>query len=115
MKNVFLVISLVSLLASCGTMKDGEPVKQMVTIQTNAQCGDCKVRIEKELNFMTGIVYAELDLETKKVNVKYNSKRTGPEEIRKRISEIGYNADDMMANSTAQSELPKCCQPGGHE
>jgi copper chaperone CopZ len=115
MKNVFSVLILAVLIGSCGMMNKGESVKQTVTIQTNAQCGDCKERIEKELNFMTGIVYAELDLVTKKVTVKYSSKRTSPEEIKKRISKIGYDADDVKAEITAQAELPKCCQPGGHD
>ena len=115
MKNVFLVLSVVAFFSSCAMMNKGESVKQEVTIQTNAQCGDCKARIEKDLNFTSGIIYAELDLETKKVTVKYNSKKISPEEIRKRISELGYKADDVKANSVAQSELPKCCQPGGHD
>ena len=115
MKNVILVLGLMSLLVSCGMMNKSEPVKQVVTIQTNAQCGECKDRIEKELNFMKGVIFAELDLETKKVKVKYSSKRTSPEEIKKRIASIGYSADDIPADATAQSELPKCCQPGGHD
>lgn len=115
MKNVLLVLSLVAILGSCAMMNNGESVKQEVTIQTNAQCGDCKDRIENELNFSKGIIYAELDLETKKVKVEYNSKKTRPEEIRKIISEIGYDADAIKANSVAQTELPKCCQPGGHD
>jgi copper chaperone CopZ len=115
MKNVTVLLGVVLILASCGMMNKGEPVKQIVTIQTNAQCGDCKDRIEEELNFTSGIVYAELDLETKKVEVKYNSKRITAEAIRKRIASLGYNADDVKADETAQTELPECCQPGGHD
>ena len=115
MKNatVFLVFTLV--LASCGILNNGEPVKQIATIQTNAQCGDCKDRIEEELNFTSGVIYAELDLETKKVEVKYNSKRITVDVIKKTIASIGYNADDVKADETAQAELPACCQPGGHD
>lgn len=115
MKNITVLLGFALVLASCGMMSKGEPVKQIATIQTNAQCGDCKDRIEEELNFMSGIIYAELDLETKKVEVKYNSKRTTVDAIRKRLSSIGYNADDVEADVTAQSELPACCQPGGHD
>lgn len=117
MKNVILVLSLgvLTILTGCGMMKDGKPAKQTIAIQTNAQCGDCKDRIEKELNFMKGVIYAELNLETKKVEVKYSSKRTSPEEIKKRIASLGYDAGDVQADKQAQTELPKCCQPGGHD
>jgi copper chaperone CopZ len=117
MKNVMLIliVGLALLTSSCGTMKNGKPVKQIVSIQTNAQCGDCKVRIEEELNFTKGIVFADLDLETKKVEVKYNSKKTSPKEIKKKIASIGYSADEVSPNKKAQGELPKCCQPGDHD
>lgn len=117
MKNVMtiVIVGLAYLMSSCGTMKNGEPVKQTTSIQTNAQCGECKERIERELNFTKGIIFAELDLETKKVEVKYSSKKTSPEEIKKKIASIGYKADDVAPNKKAQEELPKCCQPGGHD
>lgn len=117
MKQVSIVMVLmISIIAvSCGSLKEGNPIKQTIEIQTNAQCGDCKARIEGDLNFMKGVIFAELDLGTKIVLVKYNSKKTSPEEIRKRIAGIGYSADEVEADKTAQSNLPACCQPGGHE
>jgi copper chaperone CopZ len=41
----------------------------LVTIQTNALCGDCKERIETALNQTKGVVYAELNMETKVAKV----------------------------------------------
>ena len=78
MKNSILsiVTVLVVVLSGCATMKEGNPVKQVVAIQTNAQCGDCKERIEKEFNFTKGVIFADMDLKTKIVEVKYSSKRT---------------------------------------
>lgn len=117
MKTIVLtfLLAVVALLGSCGMTKNGEPVKQKVTIQTNAQCGDCRERIEGELNFTKGIIFAELNLETKEVTIKYNSKKITPDEIRQKIAEIGYAADDVKPVKEAQAELPKCCQPGGHD
>ncbi|MGM0479501.1 MAG: heavy-metal-associated domain-containing protein [Bacteroidota bacterium] len=114
MKSVLMVL-IIPVLFSCGIFKDREPVKQVVEIQTNAQCGECKDRIEGELNFTSGVVYAELDLSTKIVEVKYNRKRITPDEIRKVISEKGYSADSRNADEAAQKALPTCCQPGGHD
>lgn len=83
------------------------------TIKTNAQCGDCEERIEYELNFMKGVKFAELNLEENHVIVRYNVKKTNLDAIRIKLTEIGYDADDMQANQEAQKALPLCCQPGG--
>jgi mercuric ion binding protein len=85
-----------------------------VTIQTNAQCGDCKERIETALNQTKGVVYAELNIETKVVEVKYKVSKTDPAILHKVVTSIGYDADDQKADPIAQKALPLCCQPGGH-
>lgn len=116
MKVVLLmIVVLIAGLTGCATMKNGEPIRKTVFIQTNAQCGDCKERIEGVLNFESGIIYSDLNLDNKKVEVKYNSKKISLDEIKKMISEIGYDADEVKAVKAAQNELPLCCQPGGHE
>lgn len=89
--------------------------KSSVTqIQTSAQCGDCKQRIETALNQTKGVVYAELDLETKIVEVKFKPTKTDKAQLQLVLVNIGYQADDKKANPTAQKALPLCCQPGGH-
>ena len=37
-----------------------------VTILTSSVCDDCKLRVEKELNYTKGVIYAELDVATNK-------------------------------------------------
>lgn len=83
----------------------------VVKIKTSAECDMCKKRIEKEVSLMKGVKKAELDLETKVLTVEYNPKKTSPEKIRKVLSDLGYDADDVKANNRATKELPHCCQP----
>lgn len=108
MKNTILLF-LLSLSTSIFAQK-----ATVITIQTNAQCGDCKDRIETALNHSKGVVYAELNLETKVVEIKYNSKKTDVATLKKALNAIGYDADDQKADPAAQKALPLCCQPGGH-
>lgn len=84
-------------------------------IQTSAQCNDCKERIEGKLNYTKGIKFAELDLETKKVTVKYATKKISLQKIKEAIAAIGYDADEVKAKQETVLKLPKCCQPGGME
>lgn len=112
MKNLVIILS-VFLFSSCAVFKPAE--KEVVKIQTNAECGMCKERIEGELNYVKGIVFAELHVESKVLTVKYKPNKISLEEIREKVSEIGYNADDVKAKKDAQKALPACCQPGGME
>ncbi|MEY4659720.1 MAG: hypothetical protein RJB36_1486 [Bacteroidota bacterium] len=83
-------------------------------IQTNAQCGDCKERIESKLNYTKGVKFAELDDQTKIVTVKFKSSKIDLLSIKKIIAKIGYNADEVIAEKEDIEKLPKCCQPNGH-
>lgn len=82
-------------------------------IQTSAECGSCKERLEEKLNYTKGVKYAELDLHTMKLTVGYSPKKISLDEIKTTISELGYDADDVKANQQALKQLPSCCQPGG--
>ncbi len=87
---------------------------ETIQIQTSAQCGDCKERIEGKLNYTKGIKFAELDLETKKVTVKFKPESISRKEILEIIAAIGYDADEIKAKKEDIEKLPACCQPGGH-
>ena len=93
------------------TKKENKPGD--VYIQTSAECGSCKKRIEEKLNYTKGVRFAELDLRDKVLHVKFSTKKISLEEIKNILSETGYDADDVKANPKAVKELPACCQPGG--
>jgi copper chaperone CopZ len=82
-------------------------------IQTSAECGSCKIRIEDKLNYTKGIKFSELNLKDKKVTVKYSTKKISLDQIKKVISETGYDADNVKAISSSVDKLPVCCKPGG--
>ena len=91
----------------------GQETSKTVTISTSAECGSCKHRIEEALNYTKGVKFAELDLVSKDVTVKYNPKKITLTQIRTKISETGYSADDMKAVAASVEKLPACCKPGG--
>jgi mercuric ion binding protein len=83
------------------------------TILTSAECENCKERIEDMLNYTKGVKFAELEVKTKKLVVKFNTDKITLSEIKQKLSELGYDADEVKANESAQKKLPLCCQPGG--
>jgi cation transport ATPase len=81
-----------------------------ITIQTSAVCEMCKDRLENEMAYTTGVKSSNLDLENKKLYIVYNPKKTNPEQLKKVISSVGYDADQMLADKKAYDALPPCCK-----
>lgn len=110
MRNLAFMIAL--LFIGNTWAQDTKKVQEIV-ITTSAECGTCKKILEEKLNYTKGVRFAELDVATKKLKVSYSPKKISADEIRKVISETGYDADEVAANPNSQQALPACCQPGG--
>ncbi|MEI6435084.1 MAG: cation transporter [Bacteroidota bacterium] len=83
---------------------------ETIKIKTSAVCGQCKDRIENGLAYEKGVKDVVLDVDTKMVTIKYNTKSTSPEELRKKISKLGYDADEIPCDTVAYKKLPACCK-----
>lgn len=86
---------------------------ETVTIKTSAKCEMCKTALEKSMGFAKGVKSSSLDVNSKVLTVRYNSKKTSPEAIRKAVSETGYDADQVQADKAAYDRLPDCCKKDG--
>ena len=86
---------------------------ETIIIKTSSQCGMCKATIEKAMAYEKGVISSDLNVKTAELTVKYKPAKTTPEKIRKAISDVGYDADDVKANKKAYDNLPGCCQKGG--
>ncbi|MEQ8240393.1 MAG: heavy-metal-associated domain-containing protein [Cyclobacteriaceae bacterium] len=113
------IIITLSLIASClvASAQD-QPVKTAkgyeVKIKTSAVCEMCKYAIEKDLAFEKGVKESDLDVDSKVLTVLYNGKKTDADKIRKRVTEVGYHADNFARNEESYNKLPPCCQDGAH-
>ena len=114
MKNSVLFF-LMLFVSSVGFSQKTAAKTETVVIQTSAECGECKERIEGALNYTKGVKFAELDLNSRKLTVKYKTDVISLEELKKQISALGYRADEVPADSVALEKLPACCKPNGME
>lgn len=78
--------------------------------KVEGQCGECKENIEQALD-IPGISYAEWNVESKMLTIRYNDKKIALDEIHDIISNIGYATSEQKANLEAQKKLSACCQP----
>lgn len=106
----FLTLGLVTLQAQSGGKK---AKKETVSIQTSANCGECKTIIESALAREKGVKNSDLNLDSKIVSVTFSPKKTSLAQIKKAISLAGYDADEVIADQEAHDNLPKCCKKGG--
>ncbi|MBK7856794.1 MAG: cation transporter [Bacteroidetes bacterium] len=81
-----------------------------VKIRTSAVCSMCKQKLESELAYEKGVKFAKVNLDDKMLTVNYNDKKTSAEKIKIAIIKLGYNADEMKADSIAYWNLPECCR-----
>jgi periplasmic mercuric ion binding protein len=84
-----------------------------VGIKTSAICEMCKNRLEKDLTFEKGVKSVNLDLETKVLNIAYIDGKTNPELLKKRVTLVGYHADNLKRDPKAYEKLDPCCKDGG--
>lgn len=83
-----------------------------VEIKTSAVCKMCKDRLEHDMAFEKGVKSVELDLDTKVLIIAYKTNKTNKEKLKKAVTKIGYDADEMVADQKAHDRLPDCCQKG---
>jgi copper chaperone CopZ len=55
-------------------------------------CGKCKENIEGDLASYPGIEGVTVDVATRRVSIAYDRQRTSPDQLRAKLSEIGYPA-----------------------
>lgn len=79
------------------------------TIKVSGNCGMCKTKIEKAAK-TAGASFAEWDVDTKILSVKYSSKSTNSAKIQDAIAATGYDTEAKKATDEAYNNLHSCCK-----
>jgi copper chaperone CopZ len=91
----------------------GQTRKAVVTetIKTpTVQCESCKKRIESDLSRVDGVQKVVVDFKRKTTKVTYVTERVNIEYLKTAIVNLGYDAEEMVANPDAYGRLPRCCK-----
>lgn len=107
---VILVLFANILLFSNSFAKNKNEVTEKIT--TSAVCTMCKDRIESNLKKIDGILESSLDVNSKVLTVKFDKTKITLDDIRKKLSDIGYDADNVKRDVRAYKKLPPCCKDG---
>ena len=112
MRKLNVIFSTLILLVVFGC---GEEALNVKISTPTIQCGMCQRNIEMGLSNVSGISASKVDLATKVTEVSYNKEKIDLLKIEKAISDLGYQANKMLANRDVYETLPACCKVGGME
>jgi copper chaperone CopZ len=79
------------------------------TFAVNGNCNMCKERIEKAAD-IKGVSFANWDVKTNKLTVKYNSEKVSIDDIQKSIANAGHDTPAHKADNKVYEKLHHCCQ-----
>ena len=85
-------------------------------IKTTIYCDHCKIcescggRILKELYNEAGIKNTTVDSKANTITVIYDERKITLEQVRIKISKLGFDADNVKADTEAVKKLDDCCQ-----
>ena len=79
------------------------------TVKVYGNCGMCEKTIEKT-GSIKKIAAVDWNQTTQLASLTYDTKKTNPEEILKRIALAGYDSDEFLAPDDVYNNLHGCCQ-----
>ena len=80
------------------------------TISSSTVCGTCRNILEEGLKFEKGVIRVSVLVEEQKIILKYRTDKTDRATLKKKISLLGYQADDVLADPKGFEALPACCK-----
>lgn len=105
MSRLFLIISFVFF---AHTVVAG-PNTVTKHYNVNGVCKQCKARIENAA-YIKGVKFAEWNVDTHDLTIKYDSTKTSPEVFLKSIADAGHDNDLFKADDAVYGKIHHCCR-----
>lgn len=81
-----------------------------ISFRVSGNCDLCKKRIEKAAKSVKGVSTALWNVQTKQLEVSFNSKYADNIEIQHAIARTGHDTEKVKAEDKAYASLPTCCK-----
>lgn len=78
------------------------------TFKVKGECGMCKERIETTAK-KSGATYANWNSDSQQLIVEYDAGKVSPDEILKKIADVGHDNEKYSATDEVYRNLPGCC------
>lgn len=107
-RTLILTLFVVFLSTACGKKETTDLVVDEISVP-GATCEMCQATISASVKKLDGVKIVDVDL-TKKVATIGHLPSVTKADLQKAIAASGYNADDVLKDSTAYENLPECCK-----
>ena len=84
--------------------------KERETITVYGICGMCESRIENAINEMEGVVWADWEIATLELTVKFDPQVVTLSDIKEKAATVGHDTKDIRATEEAYKRLNPCCK-----
>ena len=107
---------LVSLALCLSGLCLGQSKTDTVSIKTSIKCDHCQecetcgMMMEKDLYLSNGVLLSVFNPSDTTITVVFKNRRTDLKTIKKQISKLGYDADDIPADPKGYQQLDDCCR-----
>lgn len=109
MKTIKNILMAMTLLLSITFVNAQIKNAKTETAKIYGNCGMCKKTIETAAN-VNKTAKVDWNVDTKMASITYDTKKTNPDEILKRIALAGYDSDKFLAPDAVYDKLHGCCQ-----
>jgi len=79
------------------------------TFKVYGACTMCEARIEKAAKSLAGVAFADWNVESKMLTVKFNAKKVSLDDIHKKMAAVGHDTEKATADKAVYDNLPGCC------
>ena len=112
MKQIALVAfyMTIGLLSAAQSKVSTVKIKASIYCDHCRRCESCGDRLQNAAFTEKGVTRVDIDEKTKTLCVVYNPQKTSPEKIREAIAKVGFDADDVKADTNAYEKLDPCCK-----
>jgi len=73
------------------------------------KCESCKERIEKAAKSVDGVIKADWNIDSKIMEVNFNTSKTNLDKIELAIAKVGHDTQLHRATDKDYNALPDCC------
>lgn len=83
--------------------------KAEISFHVDGVCGMCESRIENALD-VPGVIFADWNLETKKMTVVYKTQKIDEQQIHENIARVGHDTEKVKAPDEVYAKIHGCCK-----
>jgi copper chaperone CopZ len=105
-----MMIFISSIANTLKSNREPKPLKKTtVSFAVEANCGQCKNRIENSLD-KKGVYKAIFNLDSKILTVTYDPRKLEEIQLHNMVAMVGHDTEKVKASNVVYESLPDCCK-----